>query len=329
MTDQRQGQDVELDEDEIEIDEAHDPKNAEAASVASVKAGEGKAPTAKKRPSDKSNGMAADTLKAGDPDKHTASITKTSPNTNVKAESIEIDADFSDDLNALVDGEATLSEEFRDKAATIFEAAVKSHLATEVNRLEEEYATQLEEETSAMKSELVEKVDSYLNYVVEQWVEENRLAIESGLRTEIAEGFIKSLHSLFEENYIEVPDSKVDLVDELALQVEELEEKFNKTTEDAMAIAEELQQYKREAIIREHSRDLAETQVEKLKSLVENVDFESEASFSKKVATVKESYFSKTITTEDISEGTDDGDAPANVSGIMEQYLTAIRKSSK
>jgi len=329
MTDQRQGQDVELDEDEIEIDEAHDPKNAEAASVASVKAGEGKAPTAKKRPSDKSNGMAADTLKTGDPDKHTASITKTSPNTNVKAESIEIDADFSDDLNALVDGEATLSEEFRDKAATIFEAAVKSHLATEVNRLEEEYATQLEEETSAMKSELVEKVDSYLNYVVEQWMEENRLAIESGLRTEIAEGFIKSLHNLFEENYIEVPDSKVDLVDELALQVEELEEKFNKTTEDAMAIAEELQQYKREAIIREHSRDLAETQVEKLKSLVENVDFESEASFSKKVATVKESYFSKTITTEDISEGTDDGDMPANVSGIMEQYLSAIRKSSK
>ena len=331
MTDQIQEQDVELDEDEIEVEEAHDPKNAEAASVASVKAGEGKGPNAKKRPGDKSNAMGRETVKTGDPDKHTASVTKTSPNTNVKAESVEITADFSDDLNALVEGEATLSEEFKDKAAVIFEAAIKSHLATEVNRLEEEYATQLEEETASIKADLVEKVDSYLNYVVEQWMEDNKVAIENGLRTEIAEGFMKSLHTIFEENYIEVPEGKVDLVDELATSNEELEEKYNKATENAMALAEELQQYKREAVIREHARGLAETQVEKLKSLVEGVDFESEEAFSKKVATIKESYFSnKTVTTEDISEGVDDGEAtPAQVNGIMEQYLAAIRKSSK
>jgi len=327
MTDQIEEQDVELDE---EIEEAHDPKTAEAASVASVKAGEGKAPTAKKRPGDKSNSQAADTLKTGDPDKHTASVVKTSPNTNVKAESIEIDADFSDDLNALVEGEATLSEEFRDKAATIFEAAVKSHLATEINRLEEEYATQLEEETTAIRSELVEKVDSYLNYVVEQWMEENHLAIESGLRAEIAEGFMKSLHTVFEEHYIEVPEGKIDIVDELAEANAELEEKFNKATEEAMELAEELVQYKRDAIIQEHAHGLAETQVEKLKSLTESIDFEGEEAFSKKVSTIKESYFSnKTVTAADITAENDDGSTPVEVSSVMETYLKAIRKTSK
>jgi hypothetical protein len=327
MTDQVQDQDVELDE---EIEEAHDPKNAEAQSVDSVKAAEGKAPTAKKRKGDKSNAMAADTLKTGDPDKHTASMQKTSPNTNVKAESIEIDADFSADLNALVEGEATLSEEFKDKAATIFEAAVKSHLAEEVNRLEEEYATQLDEQVAGIRNELVEKVDGYLNYVVEQWMEENRLAVEAGLRAEIAEGFMKSLHTVFEEHYIEVPESKIDVVDELAEANAELEEKFNKATEDAMALAEELVQYKRDAIVLEHAHGLAETQVEKLKSLVENVDFESEEAFAKKVATVKESYFStKTVTTGDITEETEEGSTPAEVSSMMETYLQAIRKTSK
>lgn len=330
MTDQIQGQDVELDEDEIEFEEAHDPKNAEAASVASVKAAEGKGKVAKKRTGDKSNAQSAETLSPGDPDKHTASMTKTSPNTNVKAESIEIDTDFSDDLNALVEGEATLSEEFRDKAATIFEAAVKSHLATEVNRLEEEYATALEEETAEMRSDLVEKVDGYLNYVVEQWMEDNKVAIENGLRTEIAEDFMKSLHKVFEENYIEVPEGKIDIVDELADMNEDLEEKYNTATQTAMDLAEELQTYKRESVLREHARGLAETQVEKLKSLVEDIDFESEEAFSKKVATIKESYFSsKTVTTEDISEGSDDGDTPAEVSSMMEQYLAAIRKSTK
>jgi hypothetical protein len=141
---------------------------------------------------------------------------------------------------------------------------------------------------------------------------------------------MKSLHTVFEEHYIEVPESKIDVVDELAEANAELEEKFNKATEDAMALAEELVQYKRDAIVLEHAHGLAETQVEKLKSLVENVDFESEEAFAKKVATVKESYFStKTVTTGDITEETEEGSTPAEVSSMMETYLQAIRKTSK
>ena len=328
MADQVKGQDVELEE----VEEAHDPKNAEAQSVAASQAADDKAPTAKKRPGDKTGGdKAMPKVTPGTPEKATASVVTTSPNTNVKAESVELNVDFSDDLNALIEGEATLSEDFKGKAAIIFEAAIKSHLTAEVDRLEESYKQELEEEVASIKDDLVEKVDSYLNYVVEQWMEENRLAIESGLRAEIAENFMNGLKNLFTESYIDVPEGKVDLVDELAQQVEDLEEKFNKATENALAINEELIAYKREAIIREQSTGLAETQVEKLKSLTEGVDFEDETSFAKKVATIKESYFSnKTVTTEDISEGADDGEAtPAQVNGIMEQYLAAIRKSSK
>jgi hypothetical protein len=247
----------------------------------------------------------------------------------MKAESVEIDGDFSEDLNALVESEATLSDEFKAKTAVIFEAAVKSKLAEEINRLEAEYQQQLDEELTATKEDLVEKVDSYLNYVVETWVEENKLAIQSGLRTEIAEGFMGKLKDLFTESYIEVPESKVDLVDELATANEELEEQFNDAVAKGMKLAEELEGYKREAIIREASRDLAETQVEKLKSLAESIDFESEESFTAKVETLKESYFSKK-TKESIVEESDEGEAEtAEISDSMAQYVQALRKTTK
>jgi hypothetical protein len=309
MTDQVQDQEVELEEETVE--EAHDPKNAEQQSVASVdKAGDAtkKAPA---RKGDKQNSEKSD-LKA------------------VKAESVEIDADFSDDLNALVEDEATLSEEFKEKTAVIFEAAVKSKVAAEINRLEEAYAVELEEEVSTIKADLVEKVDSYLNYVVENWMEENKLAIQSGLRAEIAEGFMNGLKDLFVENYIEVPESKVDLVDDLAEQVEELEEKLNKTTAQAMEVSEELETYKREAVIREASKDLAETQVEKLKSLAADIDFVSEETFAKKVATIKESYFTK-ATAETVTEEVDEteGDMIVEASDTMARYIQAIKSSTK
>ena len=151
------------------------------------------------------------------------------------------------------------------------------------------------EEVESIKTDLVGKVDSYLNYVVESWMEENKLAIQNGLRTEIAENFMNGMRDLFVESYVEVPESKVDLVDELAEQVNELEEKLNSTTGDAISLAEELETYKRETIIAEASRDLADTQVRELRELVETVDFENEESFAKKINTVKESYFSKEI----------------------------------
>jgi hypothetical protein len=311
MTDQLEGQDVELDE---EIEEAHDPKNAEAQSVASVDAAEDKAPNAKKRKGDKANSQPSD-LK----------------NTAMKAESVDIDGNFSEDLNALVESEATLSEEFKAKTAIIFEAAVKSKISEEINRLETEYQEQLDEEIQNTKVDLEEKVNSYLNYVVEQWMEDNKLAIQSGLRSEIAEGFMDKLKDLFVESYVEVPESKIDLVDELATANEELEEQYNEAVAKAMAISEELDQYKREAIIREASRDLAETQVEKLTKLAESVDFESEDAFAAKVATLKESYFSQKTATSIIAEESEDdtADEAVETSAMMEQYLTALRKTIK
>ncbi len=307
MTDQVD-QDVVLDE---EIEEAHDPKNAEAQSVASVDAAEKKGPKAKGRKGDKSNSQPSELKAAGKA---------------MKAEDVDFDGDFSDDLNALVESEATLSEDFKAKTAVIFEAAVKSKISEEIDRLETEYAEQLAEEVSTTKADLVEKVDSYLNYVVENWMEENKMAIQTGLRTEIAEGFMSKLKDVFVESYIEVPESKVDLVDDLAAANEELEAQVNEATAKAIELGEELTELKRTAVIREASKDLAETQVEKLASLAESVDFENEKAFAQKVATLKESYFAKTKTAESIiSEDTDTSDE-VEVSPMMEQYINALRK---
>ena len=313
MTDQVQDQDVELDEIEIEEAQTHDPKNAEAQSIASVDKAEKAGKVAPKRKGDKSNSEPSHLKGAG-----------------TKAESVEFDGDFSEDLNALVESEATLSEEFKAKTAIIFEAAVKTKLSEEIDRLETEYKQQLDEEIQATKEDLVEKVDGYLNYVVEQWMEDNKLAIQTGLRAEIAEGFMDKLKDLFVESYVEVPESKVDLVDELAEANEELEEQVNVATAKSIELAEELEGYKREAVIREASKDLAETQVEKLKSLAENIDFEDEDTFASKVKTIKESYFSKKTTESVIEESIDDeaADSEVEVSPMMEQYLQAIRKSS-
>jgi hypothetical protein len=241
---------------------------------------------------------------------------------------INYQADFSGDLDALISNEATLSEEFKDKAAVIFEAAIKSKLSDEIDRLEEKYNEELSAEVDATKADLVEKVDNYLNYVVENWMTENQVAIQQGLRTEIAENFMTSLKDLFTESYIDVPESKVDLVDELSGTVDELEEKLNSTTAKAIEMAEQLEGYQKEAIIREASKDLADTQVEKLKKLVEDIDFETEEAFAKKVSIVKESHFSKKVTeskADDIDESYDD---EVETSDVMAQYISAIKKQA-
>lgn len=348
--DQTTDQEIELHDDENEIVEAqtHDPKNAEAQSVASVdKAGEatGSAPKRKgdntkqdPMPKTKAALMAGMMGKLQKMSKQQlqAAYTEGFDIDEVEGEAIaetsdlEINVDFSDDLNALVAEEATLSDEFKGKAETIFEAAIKSKLAEEVDRLEEKYNEELAEEVATTKAELVEKVDSYLNYVVENWMEENKLAVQTGLRTEIAEGFMNNLKDLFTESYIEVPESKVDLVDELAESVEELETALNETTAKSIEMQGELEELKRDAIVREHASGLAETQVEKLKKLAEDIDFDDAETFSQKVETIKESYFTKKVTdTADIVED-DDGSDPIGVaSSTMEQYLSAIKKTQK
>jgi hypothetical protein len=301
MTDQIKDQDVELD-DEIEFEEAHDPKNAEEQSIASVAAAAGKGPTAKARKGDKKN---------------------SDPMVKVTAkEAADINVTFADEMNSLVESEATLSDEFKAKAGIIFEANVKAKLAEEIDRLEEAYATELQEEIATTKAELVEKVDSYLNYVVEQWMEDNALAIQSGLRAEIAEDFMKGLKTLFTESYVDVPEAKVDLVDELSQQVEEMAEKLNGSTEAILEMAAELETFKREAVIREASEGLAATQIDKLRTMVEGFDFDDE--FAHKVAVVKESVFSakKATASEEIVE---DEALNEEVSGTMASYLSAIK----
>ena len=243
------------------------------------------------------------------------------------------EADFSEDLNALVESEATLSDEFKQKTAVIFESALKTKLSEEVERIESAYEERLAEEVVAQRDELVEKVDSYLNYVVENWMEENRVAIQSGLRTEIAENFMENLKGLFVESYVDVPESKVDLVDDLADQVAELEESLYDTTANAIELGEEVEVLKRHAIISEATHDLADTQVEKFETLVGDLDFEDEDSFAQKVSTIKESYFSGKTKIVDHTESLEESHSDEEVlreeaSPSMERYLSAIRKSN-
>ena len=234
------------------------------------------------------------------------------------------------ELDTLVNNEATLSEEFKEKTAVIFEAAVKSKLSEEIDRLETQYKEELEEEVSSTKSELVEKVDSYLNYVVENWIKENEIAVENGLRTEIAEGFMDKLKDLFTESYIQVPESKVDLVDELAEQVEELETKLNETTQKVIDQSGEIEEMTKDRIINESASDLADTQVEKLKSLVNDLDFESEEKYAEKVNTIKEAHFSQeTGSSEESPIVEEDGhDEVMETSPNMDKYITALQKTA-
>ena len=261
-------------------------------------------------------------------------ITKKMPDPKTKPSDASAkmeDADWNEDLDIIVAEEATLSDGFRDKAGAIFEAAYKSKVSAEIDRLESEYAQNLESEVSDIQEGLVEKVDSYLNYVVEGWMKENELAVQQGLRTEIAEQFMESLQTVFKEHYIEVPEGKADLIDDLADQVTELEEQLNKTTEDNIQLHEKAQSFERADIVRKQSSGLAVTEAEKLASLVEDIEFDDAETFEMKVKTVKESYFEK-----EIVESVDEADAlvgeeesPVETSSVMNAYTQAISKHNK
>ncbi len=239
--------------------------------------------------------------------------------------------DFDEDLDALIQEEATLSENFRGKAGAIFEAVLTSKLAQEVERLEGEYVQNLEEEVSEIQTSLVEKVDSYMNYVVETWMQDNEVAVETGLRTEIAEEFMASLQSVFVEHYIEVPEGKVDLVDDLSEQVAELEESLNKSTEDNIQLHQSVQDFQRAEIVREHASGLATTEAEKLSSLVEDIDFDDAESFEMKVKVVKESYFkSEAMNSVDEADSLlGEDNQQVDLSDSMARYTQAIKNFNK
>jgi len=203
----------------------------------------------------------------------------------------EMRAQMHDDIQALFADDQTISEDFKSKAATIFEARVFDRVAQIQEEMESEYAGMLEETVEQIKSDLTEKVDDYLNYVVEQWMQENQIAIESGLRSEITEDFIAGLRNLFAENYINVPEDKVDLVEELAAKVEELETKLNEEIETNIEYKKALTEAIKEQLTVEVCEGLTATQVAKIKTLAESVDFSTEEEFVEKLETLRENYF--------------------------------------
>ena len=240
--------------------------------------------------------------------------------------------DVTEDLAALVAADANLSEEFKEKSAILFEAALTSRVAVEKEKLEEQYQSKLDEEVEGIRSELVEKIDGYLNYVVEQWMEENEVAVESGLRAEIAESFIDSLKQVFVEHYVEVPEGKADLVDGLASQVEELEEQLQAATEKSVALSESVEKLTREKVVSEATEGMVATEAEKLKSLIEGIDFDSEEGFAKKVSIIKEAHFTaKKPVSASITEEADDGQSTEQqtTSPRMAAYLSAISRTTK
>jgi hypothetical protein len=203
----------------------------------------------------------------------------------------EMKKKMKEDIDALFADDSTISEEFKSKAATIFEARVTDRVTQIEEEVEAKYAGMLEEAVEAIRADLTEKVDDYLSYVVEQWMEENQIAIETGLRAELTEDFIGGLRNLFAEHYIDVPAEKVDLVDELAGKVEELESKLNEEIERAIDLKKSLVESRKVEMTREVCEGLTDTQVEKIKSLAESVEFSTEDEYKQKLETIRENYF--------------------------------------
>lgn len=229
-------------------------------------------------------------------------------------------------VNALLEGEG-LSDDFKEKASIIFEGAVNSKVDATVENLKEQFDVQLEQATQEVRSELSEKIDSYLNYVVEQWMEDNKLAVESGLRTELTEDFIGGLKTLFEQHYIDVPEAKVDIFDDLSERVEELEDKLNAEIDKNIQLEEKLNLKEKEGIIEESSSDLSDIQTEKLKELAEAVDFSTTEDFNQKIQTIKESYFPSGATKKEVKK--DDAPEYVGKGGAMDRYTSMLSRSNK
>ena len=239
--------------------------------------------------------------------------------------------DVQEHVEALMSGEGDLSDEFKKKAATVFESAVKSKVRDEVTRLQENYDNEIEEGIKSNKSELTEKVDTYMNYVVEEWMKENELAVERGLKGEIAEDFIAGLKQLFEDHYVDIPDDKYDVLQAQSDKIAELEEKVNKTLDESIEFKKSNDDLTRNKVISEMVSDLADTEIEKFKGLTEDVDFGNEEDFKGKLDTLKESYFPKVKkeTTENIDNVETGPAQDIDVTDSMAAYSKAIGTAVK
>ena len=247
-----------------------------------------------------------------------------------KKEEKEIEVDVSEDVSALIDGEE-LTDEFKTKAATIFEAAVKSKISKIRKQIREDSKQYLETKTEAMQTEMTEKMDEYMNYVVKEWMEENKLAVEQGVRNEVTESFISGLKKLFEEHYIDVPSEKEDVFESLVQEVAELETKLDEQTEKHMDTAKELNTYKAKDVFHEITDGMVDTDIDKMKELTEDVDYESDEQYKEKLNIIKNSYFKSdkklddnkgtAATNKKITDGSSDGK--------MDSVMAAISSLSK
>ena len=271
-------------------------------------------------------------MKAGMHDEETKQELKALEDAKAEIEEKIKSISVKEDVEALTEGEE-LSEDFKEKAATVFEAAVKSKMRSEVERLSEAYQVEKDQEVETFKEELTEKVDTYLNYVVDEWNKENELAIERGLKGEIAEDFISGLKQLFEDHYIDVPDEKYDVLEAQSEKIAELEERLNEEIGKNVEISNSNSELVREQVIAEVSEDLADTEIEKFKSLTVDVEFGDEESFREKVSTIKESYFPKTQPSESAGTYIDDeqgGTAQdVDTTDAMKRYMSAISRDHK
>jgi len=252
----------------------------------------------------------------------------------LKKEDLEIDV--KDDIEAITNGE-DLSEDFKTKASTIFEAAVSAKVLSEVNqrieKLEEDYKKEITEAKEEHLSTVTEKVDGYLNYVTEEWMKENELAVEKGIRSELVEDFMTGLKNLFTEHYIDIPEEKVDLVDDLFEKVEELEQKLDESINTSVDIKKELAEYKKAETLREVSEDLADTEKEKLGKLADGIDFEDKSQYSEKLEVIKENYFPKQqseVITEELENTEKEQDSSeSSVDPVMSKYASALTRLNK
>ena len=242
---------------------------------------------------------------------------------------LEVEFDFTDDLDALTAEEATLSEGFKGKAQIIFEAAIKSKMSSEIDRLEESYGEKLAEETSTIREDLTSKINDYLTYVVENWMEDNKLAVEQGIRTEIAENFMSALQTTFKEHYIEVPAGKEDMFDEIVNKADDLEEQLSEAIDKSIELKKANVELERAAKFTDISEGLTINDTEKLRDLTKDIDFDSVEQFAEKVSTIKEAYFKEaklevmTDSVEDIIDETEE----VEISVSMQRYVNAMKQS--
>ena len=255
---------------------------------------------------------------------------ETSTEDVVAEEELVTEYDVEEDVNALLGGEE-LSEEFKEKAKTIFEAAINAKVAGIKEELEAQYQEKLAEEIEAAKESLAERVDSYLEYVADEWFEENALAVETGLKSEMTESFLEGMKGLFEEHYVSIPEDKYDVLESMVEKLDDMETKLNEQIEKNISLNGRLSEATAEGILDQVSEGLAQTQKEKLASLSESVEFESDGQYREKLEMLKESYFSAkkapTAKTETLSEGVDS--TPESVTGSMQNYLKALSVTSK